>query len=250
MPSQRNDLQHSAVVVIDMANDFVYSGGVIADAGGPDYQQRAQRLIAPLGRLLAAARRAGVTVVYATDAHTPGDSELRKWPPHAMAGSWNAEIVPGLAPEPGDIVLGKQTYSPFLNPAFERTLAERGLTRLYVTGLHTDCCARHTSGDAFQRGYDLVGVTDALQACTDEATQERLESFTHRSSHDPARPAPRARRAGSGWRGRRAPPPGSARPGTRFPTQLRAIARSPRSSRPADRAALASWSSRSSGRSR
>src|SRR2546421_5810741 len=55
-------------------------------------------------------------------------------PIYAMAGSWNAEIVPGLAPEPGDIVLGKQTYSPFLNPAFERTLAERGLTRLYITG--------------------------------------------------------------------------------------------------------------------
>ena len=52
MPSQRSDLQHSAVVVIDIANDFVYPGGVIADAGGPDYQQRAQRLIAPLGRLL------------------------------------------------------------------------------------------------------------------------------------------------------------------------------------------------------
>jgi len=60
MPSQRSDLQHSAVVVIDMANDFVYSGGVIADAGGPDYQQRAQRLIAALGRLLAAARRQAV----------------------------------------------------------------------------------------------------------------------------------------------------------------------------------------------
>src|SRR5438046_775085 len=237
MPSQRSDLQHSAVVVIDMANDFVYSGGVIADAGGPDYQQRAQRLIAPLGRLLAAARRAGVTVVYATDAHTPGDSELRKWPPHAMAGSWNAEIVPGLAPEPGDIVLGKQTYSPFLNPAFERTLAERGLTRLYITGLHTDCCARHTSGDAFQRGYDLVWVPGARCRCRG-------------GSRGGARRAPRARRAGSGWRGRRAPPRGSARPGTRFPTQPRAIARSPRSSRPADRAAPASWSSRSSGRSR
>src|SRR5712664_4651851 len=111
----------------------------------------------------------GVTVVYATDAHTPGDSELRKWPPHAMAGTWNAEIVTGLAPEPGDVVLGKQTYSPFLNPEFERTLEERGLTRLYITGLHTDCCARHTSGDAFQRGYDLVWVADGLQAFTDEA---------------------------------------------------------------------------------
>src|SRR2546429_3419381 len=73
MPSQRSDLQHSAVVVIDMANDFVYSGGVIADAGGPDYQERAQRLIAPLGRLLAAARRAGVTVVRSEE-HT---SELQ-----------------------------------------------------------------------------------------------------------------------------------------------------------------------------
>src|SRR5881398_1079749 len=99
----------------------------------------------------------------------------------------NAEIVPGLAPEPGDIVLGKQTYSPFLNPAFERTLAEQGLTRLYITGLHTDCCARHTSGDAFQRGYDLVWVTDALQAFTDEAHQAGLEYFKTWYATDPTR---------------------------------------------------------------
>ena len=169
--------QSSAVVVIDMANDFVYPKGIIADAGGPDYQARAQRIIEPLARLLAAARRAGVTVVYATDAHTPADSELRKWPPHAMAGTWNAEIVPGVAPEHDDVVVGKQTYSPFLNPEFERALARRGITRLYVTGLHTDCCARHTSGDAFQRGYDLVWVTDALQAFTEEAHRGGLEYF-------------------------------------------------------------------------
>src|SRR5438309_5603485 len=143
-----------------MANDFVYPGGVIAEAGGPDYRQRAQRIIAPLGRLLAAARRAGVTVVYATDAHTPGDSELRKWPPHAMAGTWNAEIVPGLAPEPGDVVLGKQTYSPFLNPAFERALQEPGLTRRYISGLHPGSCAPRLSGDGLPPRSDLVWVTD------------------------------------------------------------------------------------------
>jgi len=136
MSSKNADLQHSAVVVIDMANDFVYPGGVIADAGGPEYQRSAQRIIGPLGRLLAAARRAGVTVVYATDAHTPTDSELKKWPPHAMVGTWNAEIVPGLAPEPGDIVLGKQTYSPFMNPAFARALESRGVTRLYHRPAH------------------------------------------------------------------------------------------------------------------
>src|SRR3989442_4734070 len=116
------DLQHSAVVVIDMANDFVYPGGVIADAGGSDYQQRAQRIIEPLARLVAAARGAGVTVVYATDAHTPNDSELRKWPPHAMAGTWNAEIVPGLAPQSGDVVIRQPTDKPLLHSAIQRAL--------------------------------------------------------------------------------------------------------------------------------
>ncbi len=126
---QHSDLQHSAVVVIDMANDFVYPGGAIADAGGPEYQKRAQQLIDPLARLLATGRHASITVIYATDAHTPADSELRKWPPHAMARTWNAGIVPGLAPKPGDVVIGKQTYSPFLNPEFERVLRERGIAR-------------------------------------------------------------------------------------------------------------------------
>lgn len=177
----------SAVLVIDMANDFVYPKGVIADAGGPDYQRRAQAIIPPLRRLLDAARSAGITVVYATDGHTLEDHELRKWPPHAMRGTWQAEIVPDLAPRPGDIVLEKRTYSPFLSTELERTLRERGITRLYIAGLHTDCCARHTSGDAFQKGFDLVWVTDALQAFTEEAHRAGLEYFTAWYATDPAR---------------------------------------------------------------
>jgi nicotinamidase-related amidase len=169
--------QSAAVVVIDMANDFVYPGGTIADAGGAEYQQRAQAIIPRLARLLAAARSAGIAVIYATDAHTAQDKELRKWPPHSMKGTPQAEIVDALAPEPGDLVWDKQTYSPFLNPEFEKALEERGITKLYITGLHTDCCARHTSGDAFQRGYDLVWVTDALQAFTDEAHKAGLGYF-------------------------------------------------------------------------
>jgi nicotinamidase-related amidase len=72
-----------------------------------------------------------------------------------------------------------------LNPEFERVLAQRGIRRLYVTGLHTDCCARHTSGDAFQRGYDLVWVSDAMQAFTDEAHQNGLEYFKAWYAIDP-----------------------------------------------------------------
>jgi len=167
----------SALVVVDLANDFVYAGGVIADAGGPAYQERAQAILPTLQRLIEGARAAGVLVVYTTDAHTPADTELAKWPPHAMQGTKWAEIVPELAPRPGDLVLGKTTYSPFVSTPIDEELRRRGITRLYITGLHTDCCARHTSGDAFQRGYDLVWVTDALQAFTDEQHQQGLEYF-------------------------------------------------------------------------
>lgn len=187
MTVSTTDLQKTAVVVIDLARDFLYPGGVIADAGGTAYQERAQAIIPRLARLLDAARDAGVIVVYATDAHLPGDSELAKWPPHAMKGTPWADIDPAVAPKSGDLVFEKQTYSPFVDQDFDAELKRRGITRLYITGLHTDCCARHTSGDAFQRGYDLVWVTDALEAFTDEAHQAGLEYFRTWYASDPDR---------------------------------------------------------------
>jgi nicotinamidase-related amidase len=172
------DPRASALIIVDLANDFVYAGGTIADAGGPEYQTRAATVIPPLERLLAAARDTGVTVIYSTDAHTPTDSELRKWPPHSMAGTHNAQIVDGLTPQPGDVVLGKTTYSQFQTSAeIDRVLEERGIRTVYIAGLHTDCCARHTSGDVFQRGYDLVWVTDALQAFTQAQHEAGLEYY-------------------------------------------------------------------------
>jgi len=177
MSQDHGSTQTSALVIIDLANDFVYPGGVIADAGGTEYQAKAQAIIPTLARLTEAARRAGVAVVYATDAHTPDDFELRKWPPHAMKGTHEADIVPELAPKAGDLVIEKQTYSPFVSTDIDQQLKARGISRLYITGLHTDCCARHTSGDAFQLGYDLVWVTDGLQAFTDEAHATGLEYF-------------------------------------------------------------------------
>lgn len=179
--------RRSAVLVIDMANDFVFAPGVIAGAGGPEYQERVQAMLPRLRRLLRSARDAGIPVIYVTDAHTPDDPELRKWPPHAMRGTWQAEIVADLQPEPGDVVLEKRTYSPFQSPELETFLREQGIETLYITGLHTDCCARHTSGDAFQKGYDLVWVTDALDAFTAEAHQAGLRYFETWYATDPAR---------------------------------------------------------------
>jgi len=191
--------RESALVLIDLANDFLYPGGVIADAGGPAYQQRAQSIIPTLKRLVDAAREAGVLVVYATDEHTPEDSELTKWPPHSMKGTEWSEVTDELRPEPGDLVIGKTTYSPFVSTAIDAELKKRGIRRLYITGLHTDCCARHTSGDAFQRGYDLVWITDAMQAFSDEAHRTGLEYFSAWYASDPARQLKTADEVVSEW---------------------------------------------------
>jgi nicotinamidase-related amidase len=178
---------NSAVLVIDMANDFLFEPGTIATAGGPEYRARAQALLPRTATLLAAARAAGVLVAYVTDAHEPGDAELAKWPPHAMKGTPEAEIPAVVAPVPGDLVVEKRTYSPFVETDLAAQLQARGVATLYILGLHTDCCARHTSGDAFQRGFDLVWVTDALQAFTEEAHEAGLDYFRAWYATDPAR---------------------------------------------------------------
>jgi nicotinamidase-related amidase len=183
----RNAPGRTALLLIDLANDFLYPGGTIADAGGPEYQVRAQSILPTIGGLLEIARKVGVLVVYVTDAHLPTDSELRKWPPHSMKGTASAEIAPHIAPLPGDLVLEKRTYSPFVSSDLDAELRARGIQQLYIAGLHTDCCARHTSGDAFQRGYDLVWVTDALQAFTEDAHKQGLEYFKVWYATDPAR---------------------------------------------------------------
>lgn len=171
------ETKRCAIVLVDMARDFVEPGGFIANAGGEDYQQKAKAIIPPLQRLLAVARQVGVTVVYSTDCHTPEDSELKKWPPHSMKGTEWAEIVSELAPQPGDLEMPKTTYSGFQSSDIDSALKAKGIDTIYMTGLHTDCCCRHTSGDAFHKGYDLVWITDALQAFTDEAHQSGLDYY-------------------------------------------------------------------------
>lgn len=200
MSESRIDPKQCAVVVIDLANDFVYPGGVLADAGGEQYQEKAKGIIPRIRRLLEAARETGATVIYATDCHDEGDAELNKWPPHSMRGTHGGQIVPDLAPQAGDVVLEKQTYSAFQSSNMEEVLKERGIKTLYVTGLHTDCCARHTSGDAFQKGFDLVWVTDTLHAFTDEAHEAGLDYFKTWYANDPERQFKKADEVVAEWR--------------------------------------------------
>jgi len=160
----------TALIVVDMLNDFV--DGALANPA-------ATKIVEPIAALADRARSDDDwRVVYANDAHHLSDVELQVFPPHAMAGTPGADVIEALRPEPDDIVVPKHFYSAFTETDLEETLRSLDVERLVLVGQHTDCCVRHTSYDAFARGYELVICPDATTvflAGTDEPLPGRQE---------------------------------------------------------------------------
>jgi len=153
----------TAVVVIDMINDFVT---------GVFKSERAAKIIPNIKRLLEFARKQGVPIIYATDAHLPNvDLEFEVWGLHAVKGSWGAEIINELKPEKGDFRVLKQKYSAFQGTDLDTLLRELKIDSLVLTGVVTDICIQHTAADAFFRGYKLIVPKDCVEA-VDESTQK------------------------------------------------------------------------------
>ncbi len=155
----------AAVVVIDMINDFV-SGAY----GGP----RAEAMVPRVSGLLNMARDAGIPVIYVTDAHGVDDAEFRVWRPHAVAGTWGAEVVEALRLVRGDHHLTKKRYSCFYSTRLNGLLRGLGVDALILTGLVTNICVQHTAADAFFRGYKVVVPCDCVEAVSDQLQEQAL----------------------------------------------------------------------------
>jgi nicotinamidase-related amidase len=143
----------TALVILDMLNDFV-DGRLANSAAVP--------IIDPIASLAAKVRELpDWVVVYANDAHQPGDLEFRVFGEHALAGSHGAAVVPALVPREGDIVVPKRFYSAFTQTDLDATIRVHDLGRLVITGQHTNCCCRHTAYDAYARGLEVLVASDA-----------------------------------------------------------------------------------------
>jgi len=123
-----------ALVVIDMIEDFVHRGGALYC--GPSME----RVVPVIQREIARARDATEPVVYRTDNHLPDDAEFAVFPPHAIAGTKGAEIVPELAPGNDDVVIPRRRYSGFFGTDLDITLRERGVDTLRPAGDCTNIC--------------------------------------------------------------------------------------------------------------
>jgi nicotinamidase-related amidase len=175
----RFDPAATALIVIDMQRDFIEEGGFGAALGNDVRPLRA--IVPTVARLLAAARGAGLPVIHTRECHRPdlsdcppakrerGSPALRIGDPGPMgrvliAGEPGAEIVPQLAPAPGEIVLDKPGKGAFHATDLAGHLARLGTRSLIFAGVTTEVCVQTTMREANDRGFECLLAEDATES--------------------------------------------------------------------------------------
>ena len=169
----------TALVVVDVQNDFADPAGSLAVRGGAE-------IVSRLNAEIAAAVEAGALVVYTQDWHPESTPHFAKdggiWPVHCVHDSWGASFHPDLlvaGPVVRKGVEGEDGYSGFTvrdpdgsttSPtSLEPLLRERGIDRVVVTGLATDYCVKATALDSARLGFATSVATDLIAAVDLEA---------------------------------------------------------------------------------
>jgi nicotinamidase-related amidase len=162
-----------AVVIIDMLNGMLL--------GQPDQRlipsENLPGLTAEIQGLIDKARHAKVPVVFVSCEHDENDLIFRAVAPHALRGTWEADIITDLAPSHGDTIVKKRFYDGFFESELDSALRKLAVDKLYLAGVQTDCCVHATGQGAIFRGYGAVLVADCCDTITTERQKLGLERF-------------------------------------------------------------------------
>ena len=159
---ERIDPSKTAMIVVDMQNDFVAAGAPLESAAG-------RAMVPNLQRALACCREQGIPVIYTAHVHRADGCDLGilgHAPPIArrdalVAGSAGAAIFPEIAPRDDEIVISKHRFSAFYGTDLEIILRGLGVTTVVITGVTTENCCHATARDAFFRDFQVVFLSDA-----------------------------------------------------------------------------------------
>lgn len=158
----------NAVLVSDMLRGFL-------EEGYPLYcGERARRIIPKVQRLLEKELARGSKVFFLCDHHDPDDPEFKMFPPHAIEGTAEAEVIPELAKYKGEII-PKKTFSSFFDTQLEEKLKKLKPKKVIVCGVCTHICVLSAVSDARIRGYEVEVPVDCVASFDEKAHHFALD---------------------------------------------------------------------------
>jgi len=169
------ELDHAALIIIDMQRDFLEPGG-FGEALGNDVS-RLKAAVAPLRTVLDAARKLGMLIIHTREGHRPdlsdaprlkverGEPAMRIGAPGPMGrilvrGEPGHDIIPELYPAAGEPVIDKPGKGAFYQTDLELMLKNREVDTLFVCGVTTEVCVNTTVREANDRGFRCIVISD------------------------------------------------------------------------------------------
>jgi ureidoacrylate peracid hydrolase len=189
------DITRSALIIVDMQNDFLHPDGSFAHIA----QQHPEAMIdlpflvgtVPIVRRLADAfRAAGRPVVYVAHVLKPdySDAAFPYWRlgldpgtgnrTHCVEGTWGAEIIDELMPREGEHIVAKKGFGGFANTPLDTILRNLGVTTCVVTGVTTCVCVSNTVRGGVEHNYRMILVSDAVAEVSRDTHDSELKTMS------------------------------------------------------------------------
>jgi nicotinamidase-related amidase len=187
----------TAVVLIEYQNDFTTEGGALHEAVKPVMQSTG--MLGNTAKTVEQARAAGALIVHAPITFAPDYHELSPKPYGILKGvvdskafrkgEWGAEIVDLLAPKSEDVVIeGKRGLDAFATTNLDFILRQRGIETIALCGFLTNCCVESTMRTGYEKGFDVVTLTDCTATVSEVAQKGAIETnypmFSRPMTHD------------------------------------------------------------------